>query len=243
MTDHRYTQTDTAYAGFSEDIVETAAIEHIRDLGWAYLDPADIAPDGPNPERASYGDVVFEKRLEAAVARINPSIPAEERGAAIRQLLSSETPSLIEENRRLHRLLTDGADVEFQGAEGLLRGDKVWLVDYDDAENNDWAVTQQFTVIEGRRNRRADIVLFLNGLPVAVIEVKNAANENATTDAAMAQLETYRREIPSLFRTNVVLVASDGMLARIGSLTADRERFMPWRMSGVSNLGTFDGMN
>ncbi|MEK7266019.1 MAG: type I restriction endonuclease subunit R [Pseudomonadota bacterium] len=229
MTDIRYTQDEPRYSGFSENIVEDAATDILRDLGYALLDANEIAPDGPAPERAAYADVILLKRLEAAVARINPAIPADARAAAIKQILVSETPSLVEENRRIHRLMTDGVDVEFHDNEGLLRGDKVWLFDFDDPDNNDWAVTRQFTVIEGRYNRRPDMVVFVNGLAVAVIEVKNAAGEAATVDAAMAQLETYRAQIPSIFRTNAALIASDGLLARIGSLTAGADRFMPWR--------------
>lgn len=229
MTDTPYTQYQPKYSGFSEEIVENAAVEIIRSLGYAFLDPSLIAPDGDKPERGAYGDVVLEKRLRAAVARLNPAIPEDARDAAVKQLLASETPSLVEENRRIHRLLTDGVDVEFHDAEGVLRGDKVWLLDFDNPDNNDWAVTTQLTVIEGRHNRRPDIVVFVNGLPLAVIEVKNAAGEAATVDAAMSQLQTYKAQIPSLFRANAALIASDGMLARIGSLTADEERFMPWR--------------
>ncbi|MFQ5564541.1 MAG: type I restriction endonuclease subunit R [Parvularculaceae bacterium] len=229
MTDIRYTQNESSYGGFSEEIVENAAVDIIRSLGYVFLDPSDIAPDGDAPERAAYADVILEKRLEAAVARLNPSIPEDAREAAIKQLLVSETPSLVEENRRIHRLITDGVDVEFHDKEDVLRGDKVWLIDFDDPDNNDWAATTQFTVIEGRHNRRPDIVVFVNGMPLAVIELKNAASENATIEAAMSQLQTYKDQIPSLFRTNAALVASDGMLARIGSLTADEERFMPWR--------------
>lgn len=229
MTDTPYRQEKPSYSGFSETLVESAAIDLIRSLGYAFLDPSLIAPDGDRPERGAYADVILEKRLCSAVARLNPAIPEDAREAAIKQLLSSETPSLVEENRRIHRLITDGVDVEFHDGEGILRGDKVWLLDFDDADNNDWAVTTQFTVIEGRHNRRPDIVVFVNGLPLAVIEVKNAASENATIADAFKQLQTYKEQIPSLFRTNAALVTSDGMLARIGSLTADEERFMPWR--------------
>jgi len=229
VSDFEYTQEPPKNGGFSEDIVENAAVDIIRELGFDFLDPKLIAPDGDAPERGAYGDVILEKRLEAAVARLNPSIPEEAREAAVKQLLISETPSLVEENRRIHRLMTDGVDVEFHDKEGVLKGDKVWLFDFDDLDNNDWAVTTQFTVIEGRHNRRPDIVVFVNGLPLAVIEVKNAASENATIADAFKQLQTYKEQIPSLFRTNAALVTSDGMLARIGSLTAPEERFMPWR--------------
>jgi type I restriction enzyme R subunit len=197
MTDIRYTQDDSGYSGFSENIVEDATTEILRDLGYLLIDaaPDHIEPSVP-PERTAYADVVLLKRLEAAVARINPAIPAGARGAAIKQLLVSETPSLVEENRRIHRLLTDGVDVEYHDAEGLLKGDKVWLLAFDDLGNNDFAVTRQFTVVEGRHTRRADVVIFVNGLPLAIIEMKNAAGEAATIETAIRQLETYRGANP-----------------------------------------------
>ena len=215
--------------GITEDMVEQVALGIFADLGYSCASAAEIAPDGLAAERAAYSDVIIEARLRSAVEELNPNIPADARAGAIRQVFISETPSLVEENRRIHRLLTEGVDVEFQTGNGEIRGDKVWLIDFDRPDNNDWLVTNQFTVVEGRHNRRPDIVVFVNGLPLAVIELKNAGSENAHITGAFNQLQTYKAQIPSLFRTNAVLVASDGMLARIGSLTADEERFMPWR--------------
>ncbi|ESZ60126.1 DEAD/DEAH box helicase [Mesorhizobium sp. L103C120A0] len=188
-----------------------------------------MSPDGSAPERDAYSDTILTSRLIAAAERLNPSIPAEARASAIKQLSVTITPSLVEENRRIHRLLADGVDVEFAVADGGIKGDKVWLIDFDNVDNNDWLVTNQFTVVDGRHTRRPDIVVFINGLPLAVIELKNAGAETTDIGAAFNQLQTYKVQIPSLFRTNTVLVASDGLLARIGSLTADEERFMPWR--------------
>lgn len=215
--------------GITEDTVEQAALGIFTDLGYTYADASQIAPDGSAPERGAYGDVILAERLSAAVERLNPNIPAEACADAIKQLSISETPSLVEENRRIHRLLTEGVDIEFAARNGEIKGDKVWLIDFDNVDNNDWLVTNQFTVVEGRHNRRPDIVIFVNGLPLGVVELKNAGAENAHIGGAFNQLQTYKAQIPSLFRTNAVLVASDGMLARIGSLTADGERFMPWR--------------
>ena len=169
------------------------------------------------------------KRLVAAIERLNPAIPAEARGDALRKVLATEKPSLVEENRRLHKLLVEGVDVEFYTEDGTIRGDKVRLIDFDDLSANDWLATGQFTVIEGSVNRRPDVVVFVNGLPVGVIELKAPGGENATLAGAHNQLQTYKSQIPSLFRTNAVLVTSDGVTARVGSLTADQERFMPWR--------------
>lgn len=215
--------------GITEDVVEQAALGILADLGYAYAGSARIAPDGSAPERLAYGDVILAARLSAIVERLNPNIPAEARADAIKQLSIIETPSLVEENRRIHRLLTEGVDVEFATGDGEIKGDKVWLIDFDNPDNNDWLVTNQFTIVEGRYNRRPDVVVFVNGLPLGVIELKNAGAENAHITGAFNQLQTYKAQIPSLFRTNAVLVASDGMMARIGSLTADEERFMPWR--------------
>jgi type I restriction enzyme R subunit len=220
---------DYSRSGFREEIVEDAAIATFRELGYAYANASQIAPDGTAPERNAYADVILTGRLTEAVQRLNPKIPAEARAEAIKQLFITETPSLVEENRRIHRLLTEGVDVEFHVGDGEIRGDKVWLIDFDKPDNNDWLVTNQFTVVEGRYNRRPDVVVFVNGLPLGVIELKNAGSESADISAAFNQLQTYKAQVPALFRTNAVLVASDGMLARMGSVTADEERFMPWR--------------
>lgn len=213
---------------FSEDVVESAGIETLKSLGWLYLHGSIIAPDGASPQRPSYSDAVLLRRLETWVEQINPNVPEEARTEAIRQVLISESPDAVEENRRIHRLITDGVDVEDR-VNGRIVGVKVWLVDFDNVDANDWLVVNQFTLIEGRNNRRPDIVLFVNGLPLAVLELKNPGDENATLTAAFNQLDTYKRQLPSLFRTNSVLVTSDGIKARIGSLTANEERYMPWR--------------
>ena len=225
-----YTRLPSIYgAGFAEAIVEDLTLEILGALGYATAHGPDIAPDTSASERQSYGDVILRKRFEAAVARLNPAIPADAREEAIAQVYSSATPSLVEENRRIHRLITDGVDVEFYGEDGVIKGDKVRLIAFDDVRVNDWLAVNQFTVIENRNDRRPDVVVFVNGLPLGIIELKNASDENATLETAFRQFDTYKSEIPTLFRTNAVLVISDGLLARVGSLTADRERFMPWR--------------
>jgi len=216
-------------AYLSEAVVEQLVLDHLGRLGYAISSDAEIGPDGKTPEREAYADVVLAKRLIAAIEKLNPAIPGEARGDALRKVLSTEKPSLVEENRRLHRLMVEGVDVEFYSEDGTIRGDKVRLIDLEDVTANDWLATGQFTVIEGSINRRADIVVFVNGLPLGVIELKAPGSENATLSGAHNQLQTYKTQIPSLFRTNAVLVTSDGVAARIGSLTADQERFMPWR--------------
>ncbi len=215
-------------SGFYEDIVEYAGIETLKSLGWLHLHGSVIAPDGASPQRPSYSEAVLLKRLEAWVAEINPSVPEEARSEAIRQLLTSQSPDTVEENRRIHTLITEGVTVEYRANDRIV-GDKVWLIDFEHLDANDWLVVNQFTLIEGRKNRRPDLVLFVNGLPLAVLELKNPGDENATLVAAFNQIETYKRDIPSLFRTNALLVTSDGIRARIGSLTAQEERYMPWR--------------
>lgn len=213
----------------TEDIVELAAIETLQELGWGYLHGSVIAPDGTAPERRSYGDVVLTGRLEAAIARINPDAPEAARAEALRRVLTGELPWLVEENRRIHKLMTEGVDVEYRADSGKTAATKIWLIDFDRADANDWLAVNQFVVVQNRANRRPDLVLFVNGLPLAVLELKNAAAQNATIADAYNQLQTYLHQIPGLFSTNAVLVTSDGMEARIGSITANAERFMPWR--------------
>ncbi|MBY5735602.1 type I restriction endonuclease subunit R [Rhizobium leguminosarum] len=215
--------------GFSEEIVEQATLDLFRVLGWTFAGSQDIGPDGTNPARLSYSDTILEGHLAKAIARLNPTIPEDARHEAQRQFLRAESQNLIDENRRLHGQIVNGIEVEFIGADGAVKGDNVWLIDFDHVESNEFLVTNQFTVAAGKYTRRADVMVFVNGLPLGIIELKNAASKNATIDQAYQQLQTYKAQIPSLFRTNAVMVASDGMLARIGSLTADEERFMPWR--------------
>jgi type I restriction enzyme R subunit len=216
-------------AYLSEAAIEQVVLDQLTNLGYAVTTDAEIGPDGKAPEREAYADVVLAQRLTAAIERLNPAIPVEARGDALRKILATEKPSLVEENRRLHKLMIEGVDVEFYTEDGTIRGDKVRLIDFDDPGANDWLATGQFTVIEGSINRRPDIVVFINGLPLGVIELKAPGGENATLAGAHNQLQTYKTQIPSLFRTNAVLVTSDGVTARVGSLTADQERFMPWR--------------
>lgn len=216
-------------AYLSEATIEQLVLEHLQRLNYSISSDAQIGPDGKSPEREAYADVILVKRLTAAIEKLNPKIPKDAHGDAIRQVLAIEKPSLVEENRRLHRLMVEGVDVEFYSEDGTIRGDKVRLIDFENLAANDWLATGQFTVIEGSINRRPDVVVFVNGLPIGVIELKAPGGENATLTGAYNQLQTYKKQIPSLFRTNAVLITSDGITARIGSLTADQERFMPWR--------------
>ena len=216
--------------------VEAVLLEQLEGLGYARLGEGVAGPDGSAPERESYGEVVLGRRLEGAVGKLNPGIPSEALGDAVRKVVSVEMPGLVEENRRLHRALVEGVDVEFYAEDGTIQGDKVRLIDFEQPDNNDWLVLEQFTVIEGGFKRRPDVVVFVNGLPLAVIELKNPGVESATLESAYQQLQTYKREISALFRTNAVLVISDGSGARIGSLTASWERFMPWRTTDSAEV-------
>ena len=213
----------------AESHVEDASLAWLRELGYAVTNGLEIAPDSLKSERESYSDVVLIGRLKKAIARLNPSLPTEAHADALRRVLQTEKPSHTEENRRLHKAIVEGVDIEYFGEDGVIRGAQVRLIDLDDPDANDWLAVNQFTVIEEKANRRADVVVFVNGLPLAVVELKNPGDENATLDGAFNQFQTYKAQIPSLFRTNEILVISDGLAARVGSLTANRERFMPWR--------------
>ncbi len=215
--------------GITESEVEDAALQWLAGLGYAVLHGPDIGPEGSVPERGSYDEVLLADRFREALACLNPHLPAETLEDVLRKVRQAETPSLIEENRRLHRYLVEGVPVEVAREDGSTGGDAARLIDFTDADSNDWLAVNQFTVIEGQNNRRPDVVLFVNGLAIAVIELKNPGDGNATLEGAFNQLQTYKAEIPSLFRTNAALMTSDGIQARLGSLTADLERFMPWR--------------
>ena len=213
---------------FAESTVEEAALQWFGELGFAAKHGPHIAPGELYQERTGFGETVLAKRLHDALAALNPNIPAEALDDAFRKVTTTHHPSLITNNRAFHRMLTDGVPVEYQ-RDGRTVHDQAWLVDWNNPDANDWLVVNQFTVIEGQVNRRPDIVIFVNGLPLAVIELKNAADEDADIWKAFNQLQTYKQDIPSLLTYNAVLVISDGTHARIGTISADSERFMPWR--------------
>ena len=216
---------------FTESVVEDAALSWLDDLGWTVLHGPEIAADAPGAERSdpNYREVVLEDRLRQALVRLNPDLPAEALDDAFRKLMRTDAPSLVERNRAIHRMLVDGATVEYRRADGSIAGAQAQLVDFETPKNNDWLAVNQFTVAEGQHVRRPDVVLFVNGLSLAVIELKNSADENATIWSAYHQLQTYQAQIPALFATNVALVVSDGVQARIGALGAGKEWFKPWR--------------
>ena len=214
---------------FTESEVEDAALEWLAGGGWTIAHGPDVAPGAPAAERAGYGEVVLEHRLRGALARLNPDLPVEALDDAFRKLIRPEGATLEVRNRAFHRLMTDGVAVEYRGDGGAIRGAQVRAIDFDDADGNDWFAVNQCTVVENRRERRPDVVLFVNGLPLGLIELKNPTDEDATIWTAWRQLQTYKAELPALFALNAALIVSDGTEARIGTLTAGREWFKPWR--------------
>ncbi len=217
----------------TEADVEATALEWLAGVGWWVAHGADIAPDTPGAERYDYGQVVLERRLREALARLNPSLPVPALDDSLRRLTHPEGATLEARNRSFHRMLVAGVNVEYRADHGFIRGDQARIIDFDDWAANDWLAVNQLTVTEaanGNRNaRRPDVVLFLNGLPLGVIELKNPADEDATIWTAWQQLQTYQAELPALFSMNGVLMVSDGLNARIGALAAGREWFKPWR--------------
>jgi type I restriction enzyme R subunit len=216
-------------SGFTESVVEEAALEWFEALGYAVVGGPSIAPGEAAAERRSFSDVVLEGRLREALARLNPTVSAEGLEEAFRKLTRISSPQPLDANHELHHYLVNGVSVEYARPDGSIGYDPVRVLDFDAPEANDWLAVNQLTVVEGGHTRRPDVVVFVNGLPIAVIELKNAASENATIWNAFQQLQTYKNELPSLFVFNELLVASDGLEARIGTLSSNRERFLPWR--------------
>jgi type I restriction enzyme R subunit len=223
---------------FAESVVEAAALAWVEALGYAVRHGPDLAVGQLGAERADprYRDVVLEGRLRQALALLNPALPPEALDDAYRKLTRADAPTLLDRNHALHRMLVDGVTTEYRRLDSSIAGVQVRVIDFDDPDANDWLAVNQFTVAEGQHTRRPDMVIFVNGLPLAVIELKNSADENTTIWSAFHQLETYQAQIPALFAYNAALVASDGTQARIGALGAGREWFKPWRtISGQSD--------
>jgi type I restriction enzyme R subunit len=212
----------------TEDEIEQYQLQLLQNLGYAYHHGYDLQPEGKDQERENFGDVVLKDRLQQAIHRLNPTIPADARQQAQREIFNIASSDLLNNNEIFHKYLTEGITVEYQ-KDGETRGEPVNLIDWHNIDNNEFLVVNQFTVIEDNHNRRPDLVIFINGLPLVVIELKNAVDEKANLRAAHNQLQTYKREIPSLFTYNALLVISDGLSARAGSLTADFNRFSAWK--------------
>jgi type I restriction enzyme, R subunit len=226
---------------FSESVVEDAALAWLESLGWDITHGLDIAPDTSTAERTDYNQVILEQRLRDAIVRFNPPLPAEALDDAFRKLTRLEGSTLEARNRAFHRLLVDGVTVEYRRPDGSIAGAQARVIDFSNPDNNDWLAVNQFSVAENKHLRRPDILLFINGLPLVLVELKNAADENATIWTAFQQLQTYKNELPALFAFNTLLVISDGVEARIGTLTAGREWFKPWRTIAGETLAPSKG--
>lgn len=223
---------------YTESDLEEATLEWLQELGYSLAFGPNLAPEGENPERETYRDVLLVGRLRSVIGRINPSVPEDAREEAVKRVVNVaySNPSLLVTNHAFHKMMVDGVDVEYRRVDGSIAGDKVYLFDAKNLENNDWLAVNQFTVVENNHNRRPDVVAFVNGIPLAVFELKNPADQNATVRNAFNQIQTYKSEIPSLFAYNALCVISDGIDTRLGSLTADLERFMKWRTMDGSTV-------
>ncbi len=213
----------------TESAIETLAIQLFEQLGYSAIHAPDISPDGDHPERTRYDEVLLTGRLKSALNRINPGMTDAVLHAALKEVERIHSPELLNNNETFHRLLTEGVKVSTQ-YEGNERGEIVWLIDFDTPDHNEFVVASQFTVIENNQHKRPDLVVFVNGIPLVVIELKNAADENATLQSAFKQISTYKQAIPGLFTYNALLVISDGLEAKAGSLSAGFSRFMTWKI-------------
>jgi type I restriction enzyme R subunit len=211
----------------TENEIEEIALSYLQGLGYTYQLGTIISPDGEHPER-QYNEVVLVTRLRDAIDKLNPNISQDAKEDALKKVLRTESPNALINNENFHRYLTDGVDVEMRTENGI-RGEKIYIVDFENPENNEFLAINQFTVVEGNQNKRPDIILFVNGLPLVVIELKNAVDENANLKSAFNQLQTYKQAIPSLFTYNSLLIISDGWDARCGTITSDYGRFMTWK--------------
>ena len=225
----------------TEDQLEQETLSWFAEIGYTLVSGYDIAVDGVSPERRNYVDVLLLERLRSAISRLNPTIPAMAREDAFQQVVNLGTPELLSANRHFHRLLVSGVPVQYQ-LDGETRGDYVRLIDFTHPHANEWLAVNQFTIKGAKHTRRPDIILFINGLPLVILELKNPTDENADIWKAYDQLQTYKEQIPDVFHYNEVLVISDGTQARLGALSSHAERFMQWRtIDGVTldPLGQF----
>ena len=214
---------------FTEHVVEQAALAWLEALGYDVLSGPEIAPGELAAEREEYGQVILERRLRQALELLNAHVPADAIEEAFRKLTRPDSPSLVGNNHVVHTYLVEGVPVEYQRPDSSIGGDLVRVLDYDNPENNECLAVNQFTVIEDQHERRPDVVVFVNGLPLGRHRTEERGRRERDDLDAFNQLQTYKQQIPSLFTYNELLVISDGLQARIGTLTADRERFMPWR--------------
>jgi type I restriction enzyme R subunit len=221
----------------TEDQLEQTCIDWFTSIGYGYVSGYDIAPEGDSPERSDYRQIILVDRLVSQLQKINPQIPLSVLESVTQQLSRPETPVLVKSNRAFHQFLLEGVKVEYSPSpptplpkgEGGKKIDYVQLIDFSTPANNQFLVVNQFTLSGNKGYRRPDVIVFINGLPLAVIELKNPADQQADIWSAYQQLQTYKEEISDLFVFNEALIVSDGLEARVGSLTASKEWFMPWR--------------
>ena len=212
----------------NESQIETFTIETLQSLGWEYVHGLSIAPGAEHAERESFEQIILTHRLRKAVARLNPDIPADAQEQAVQKVLRIYSPDLLHNNETFHRFLVEKVKIPYQ-QDGYERSYEVSLIDFDNHLNNEFLAVNQYTIIENNQNKRPDVLLFINGLPLIVIELKNAADENATIRKAFEQIQTYKSTIPGLFTYNAVCVISDGMECKAGSLSAGFSRYMTWK--------------
>ncbi|MDQ1338943.1 MAG: type restriction enzyme subunit, partial [Campylobacterota bacterium] len=214
----------------TENEIELFAIELLEKLGFEYIYAPSIAPDSETPMRESFADVILKDKLQNALTAINPTLDYDLIEYAVKQCQRLRTTELLTDNETFHKMLTEGITVEVQ-RDGVTRGEIVKLIDFDNVSNNDFVVSNQFTIVENGINKRPDLILFVNGLPLVVVELKNPVDENATIGSAYKQIQTYKSVIPSLFTYNAFCIISDGLEAKAGSISADLSRFMSWKSS------------
>lgn len=223
---------------FDEETLELATLEILEGLGYEHIKGPDISPGGEYPERDSYSDVILQDRVKNALFRINRNLPQEALDEAYRQIIAFNSPSLEENNKHFHNLMVNGIDVSFK-ENGEDRTKKAYIMDFENIENNDFIAVNQITVIE-EENKRPDIVIFVNGIPLVVVELKSASDENVGIDEAYNQIQTYKKTIPSLFNYNAFCVLSDGINAKVGTLTSNIERYMNWRTVDGENIAPLE---
>jgi type I restriction enzyme R subunit len=211
----------------TENKIEQIALDYLQQLGYSHMLGTAISPDGEHPER-QYNEVILTTRLRDAIDKLNPTISQDAKEDALKKVLRTDSSNLLINNEIFHKYLTEGVDVEVRTDSGI-RGEKVYIVDFDNPKNNEFLAINQFTIVEGSQNKRPDIILVINGLPIIVIELKNATDENATVKTAFNQLQTYKQAIPSLFTYNELLIISDDLDAHCGTLTSDWSRFLSWK--------------
>ncbi|MCX8055824.1 MAG: type I restriction endonuclease subunit R [Ignavibacteria bacterium] len=222
-----------------EDDLEQYVLELLQSLGWSYLHGLAIAPEAEKSERSSFEQVLLLGRLRQAITRLNPDIPEEAQKQALQTVQRISSPQLITNNEQFHKYLIDGVPVQYRIGERE-RGDNVWLIDFFNPENNDYLVVNQYTVVEKNQNKRPDVVLFINGIPLVVIELKNPVDEHATIYSAFNQIQTYKATIPNLFTYNAFCVISDGHEARAGTISSEFGRFMAWKsIDGTKEASKF----